>query len=130
MAPGVQDANGDGNPNVHGSRSRDFSAMVSGVRNVDPLTGQWMSRVNPNSIEEMEVITAGAGVEFGRAQGGFARIIQKQGTNDHEGILEFYWQTSKLDGDGGLTTTAVAAPKFDTYQPGFQFSGPIIRDRL
>ena len=81
MAPGVQDADGDGNPNVHGSRSRDFQAVVSGVSNVDPLTGQWMSRINPNSIEEMEVITAGAGVEFGRAQGGFARIIQKQGSN-------------------------------------------------
>jgi hypothetical protein len=66
MAPGVQDADGDGNPNVHGSRSRDFQAVVGNVSNVDPLTGQWMSRINTNSIEEMEVITAGAGVEFGR----------------------------------------------------------------
>ncbi len=100
MAPGVQDADGDGNPNVHGSRSRDFQAVVGNVSNVDPLTGQWMSRINPNSIEEMEVITAGAGVEFGRAQGGFARIIQKQGSNTHEGVVEMYWRTSKLDGDG------------------------------
>ncbi len=75
MSPGVQDADGDGNPNVHGSRSRDFQAIVSGVNNVDPLTGQQMSRINPNSIEEMDVITGGAGVEFGRAQGGFARIV-------------------------------------------------------
>ena len=67
-------ADGDGAPTVHGSRSRDFRSVVSGVSNVDPLTGQWMSRVNPNSIAKMEVITAGAGVEFGRAQGGFARV--------------------------------------------------------
>ena len=65
-------------------------ALVGGVSNVDPLTGQWLSRVNPNSIEEMEVVTAGAGVEFGRAQGGFANIIQKQGSNRHEGIVEFH----------------------------------------
>jgi len=31
MAPGVQDADGDGNPNVHGSRSRDFQAVVGNV---------------------------------------------------------------------------------------------------
>jgi hypothetical protein len=130
MAPGVQDADGDGNPNVHGSRTRDFQALVSGVSNVDPLTGQWLSRVNFNSIEEMEVITAGAGVEFGRAQGGFARIIQKQGSNRHEGIAEFYWQTSKLDGSGAEDPSALPDPEFDTYLPGFQFSGPLVRDKL
>jgi hypothetical protein len=130
MAPGVQDADGDGNPNVHGSRSRDFQAVVGNVSNVDPLTGQWMSRINTNSIEEMEVITAGAGVEFGRAQGGFARIIQKQGSNTHEGIVEFYWRTSKLDGDGAEDNTDLPEAKFDSYQPSFQFSGPLVKDKL
>jgi hypothetical protein len=130
MAPGVQDADGDGNPNVHGSRSRDFQAVVGNVSNVDPLTGQWLSRINANSIEEMEVITAGAGVEFGRAQGGFARIIQKQGSNTHEGIVEVYWRTSKLDGDGANNNTDLDAPDFDSWQPGFQFSGPLLKDKL
>ncbi len=129
MAPGVQDADGDGNPNVHGSRNRDFKAVVSGISNVDPLTGQWMSRVNPNSIEEMEVITAGAGVEFGRAQGGFANIIQKQGSNQHEGVFEFYWRTSKFDGTGSDAISGLA-PDFDWVQPSVQFSGPLIKDRL
>jgi len=130
MAPGVQDADGDGNPNVHGSRARDFQAVVGNVSNVDPLTGQWLSRINHNSIEAMEVITAGAGVEFGRAQGGFARIIQKQGSNTHEGIVEVYWRTSKLDGDGATNDSALDNPDYDSWQPGFQFSGPLIRDNL
>ena len=30
MTPGINDSDGDGNPNVHGSRNRDFSAMVNG----------------------------------------------------------------------------------------------------
>ena len=130
MAPGVQDADGDGNPNVHGSRSRDFQAVVGGVSNVDPLTGQWLSRINTNSIEEMEVITAGAGVEFGRAQGGFARIIQKQGSNTHEGVVELYWRTSKLDGDGAEDNSDLPETKFESLQPSFQFSGPLKKDKL
>ncbi len=130
LAPGVQDADGDGNPNVHGSRSRDFNTIVSGISNVDPLTGQWMSRINPNSIEAMEVITAGAGVEFGRAQGGFARIIQKQGTNTHEGVAEFYYRTSKLDGDGAFNGSALPQVDFDWYQPSVSFSGPLVRDKM
>jgi hypothetical protein len=130
LAPGVQDADGDGNPNVHGARDRDFQAQVSGISNVDPLTGQWMSRINPNSIEEMEVVTAGAGVEFGRAQGGFARIIQKQGSNELEGVFEMYYRSSKLDGDGAIDLSNVVDPDYDWYQPGFQLSGPVIKDKL
>ena len=130
MAPGVQDADGDGNPNVHGSRSRDFQAVVGGVSHVDPLTGQNFGRINMNSIEEMEVITAGAGVEFGRAQGGFARIIQKQGSNTHEGVVEFYWRTSKLDGDGANDDSDFPDQEFDSIQPSFQFSGPLVKDKL
>jgi outer membrane receptor protein involved in Fe transport len=130
MAPGVQDANQDGNPNVHGSRSRDFQVIVNGTSNVDPLTGQWLSQVNPDSIEEIEIISFGAGVEFGRAQGGFARIVQKEGSNTHEGTAKIFWRTSVLDGVGAEDPSAEADPDFDVVQPMVQFSGPIVKDRL
>ena len=130
LAPGVQDADGDGNPNVHGSRNRDFKAEVGGVSNVDPLTGQRMNQVNPNSIEEIEVVTAGAGVEFSRAQGGFARILQKQGSNEFEGLVDFIYRSSLLDGTGADSSDKVNNPDFDWIQPGFQFSGPIVKDKL
>jgi Ca-activated chloride channel family protein len=125
IAPGVQSADGDGNPNVHGARTRDFKTEVSGVSNVDPLTGQLMSRISPSSIEEMEVITAGAGVEFSRAQGGFARITQKQGGNEFEGQLELGYGSHVLDGGGASADT-----DYDAQQGGFLLSGPIIKDRL
>jgi hypothetical protein len=73
-----------GNPNVHGGRERDFRAQIGGVSNVDPLTGEWLSRINPESIEEMEILPWGAGVEFGRASAGFARVLQTQGSNEFE----------------------------------------------
>jgi hypothetical protein len=104
--------------------------MVGGVRNVDPLTGQFMSNVNPNSIEEVEVISAGAGVEFGRAQGGFARIIQKQGNNEHEGTFDMLYQTSALDGTGAANFNNVDEPDFEIIRPGITLSGPILRDKL
>ncbi len=69
LAPGVQ----DGGPDTHGSRARDFQAVVAGAVNVDALQGQLTREVNPNTIEQAETITPGAQVAFGRAQGGFAR---------------------------------------------------------
>ena len=129
MAAGVQDADGDGNPNVHGARSRDFKAQVDGVSNQDPLTGYQMSQVNPDSIEEIEVITAGAGVEFGRAQGGFANIIQKQGSNDFEGTFNFLFRSSLLDGNA-VALPGEPRPEYQLFQPAIQVSGPILRDKL
>jgi len=130
LAPGVQDANEDGNPNVHGSRSRDFRALVGGVANVDPLTGQYRANVNLDSIEEIEVITSGAGPEYGRAQGGFANIVLKQGSNRFEGVFDFIYRSDRFDGDGAGSIPEVRAPEFEWIQPSFQVSGPVVRDRL
>ena len=130
LAPGVNDADGDGNPNVHGARQRDFRAEIGGISNVDPLTGQWLSFVHSGSIEEVEIVPSGAGVEFGRAQGGFARIIQTQGSNEFEGVLSILYRTSRLDGTGAGETASDLTPQFDWRQPSVVVSGPVVRDHL
>jgi hypothetical protein len=130
LAPGVQDSDGDGNPNVHGSRERDFKAIVGGISNQDPLTGLQLSNINMDSIEEIEVVTAGAGVEYGRAQGGFANIIEKQGTNQFEGLFTYIYSSSALDGNGATGLSDDRIPDFSWRQPAVQVSGPIIRDKL
>jgi outer membrane receptor protein involved in Fe transport len=130
LAPGVQDADSDGNPNVHGARTRDFRAEVGGISNVDPLTGEWLSFINPSSIEEMEILGPGAGVEWGRAVGGFARIVQKQGSNDLEGTFSFIYRSSDLDGSGATTVSEDRLPEYEWIQPGLYISGAIVKDRL
>ncbi len=72
LSPGVAADSSDAT--ARGSSARDFRAIVDGVSNVDPLAGRFTAKVSANSIEEMEVISSGAGPEFGRAQGGFANI--------------------------------------------------------
>jgi hypothetical protein len=130
LAPGVQDADGDGNPNVNGARERDFKAQVSGVSNVDPLTGLYLNQVASDSIEEITIIVAGAGAEYGRAQGGFAEIVQKQGSNDFEGVFGMIYSSSTLDGNGATNIPNSQLPDFYRYNPTLQVSGPIVKDRL
>ena len=129
LAPGVNDADGDGNPNVHGARQRDFKATLDGVSNVDPLTGTFMSNVNPDAIEEIEVVTTGADASYGGAVGGFANIITKQGSNDFEGVFKMVWASWRLDGNGAGSLTPDNY-KFRWYQPSVSVSGKIIRDKL
>ncbi len=130
LAAGVQDADRDGNPNVHGARATDFRTEVGGISNQDPLTGEWMSFVNPDSIEEIEILTAGAGAEFSRAQGGFANIIQKQGSNDFEGQASFLWRSDRLDPKSATDSAGTPRIGYQWWMPSVQVSGPIVKDRL
>ena len=93
------------------------------MSNVDPFTGQSASLVNPNSIEAIEVVTGGASVSFGRAQGGFANIVQKQGTNEYEGVFDFFFRSSVLDGNGANDQSNLPDPEFDSIQPIDQLLG-------
>ena len=53
----------------------EFKTTVSGISNVDPLTGQFLNLVAHDSVDAVAVVAKGAGAEFGRAQGGFAQIV-------------------------------------------------------
>src|SRR5262245_1183664 len=130
LAPGVQDPDGDGNPNVNGARERDFKTQVGGVSNVDPLTGTILNQIAADSIEDLTVITAGAGAEFSRAQGGFAQIVQKQGGNEFEGVFGIIYSSKLLDGSGATNTPNSLQPDFYSYQPSLTVSGPIMADKL
>ncbi len=127
LAPGVQDDDGDGNPNVHGARERDFRMTVDGVSNVDPLTGQFQSFVNADAIEEIQVVDSGADASYGGATGGFGKIITKSGSNEFEGTFNLFLSDSAFDGDraGNREPT-----DFGLIRPSIFLAGPLVKDHL
>ncbi len=138
LAPGVTDVDGDGNPNIHGARDTDVITLVDGVSSTDPLTGKRGAELNIESIQEIEIKTAGASAEYSRGQGGFVNVITKSGGNDFEGAFKFYWRGSTLDGDGaglddptlhaGLAEHGLRDLDFDDFLAFVSFAGPIRRD--
>src|SRR5262249_47731380 len=85
LAPGVTDTDGDGNPNVHGARDTGLQYRLDGSDITDPFTGHYGQVLNLDAIQEVELITSGASAEYGRADGGFANVVTKSGTNEFEG---------------------------------------------
>ncbi len=100
LTPGVTDTDNDGNPNVQGARETGLQYRLDGGNITDPASGTFGQNLNIDAIEEIEVITAGAGAEYGRADGGFANIITKSGGNDFEGTFRLFWRGQIFDGDG------------------------------
>jgi hypothetical protein len=139
LAPGVTDVDGDGNPTIHGSRDTDVVTLVDGVSTNDPLTGQRGQELNLESIQEIEVKTAGATAEYGRAQGGFVNIVTKSGGNEFEGRAAFVLRSNVLDGDGagiddprlhgGLGELGLRDLTFNDFLPFVSVGGPIVRDK-
>jgi outer membrane receptor protein involved in Fe transport len=141
LTPGVTDVNNTGNPNIHGARADSVITRVEGANTTDPFTGQFGQQLNSESIAEIEVVTAGASAEHGRAQGGFVNIITKSGSNDFQGTFKLFVRTDRLDGDGagidpaeirsGLgETDGFRSLSFSHLLPFLSVSGPILRDRL
>ncbi len=141
LAPGVTDVNETGNPNIHGARDTDVVTLVDGVSTTDPFDGHFGQNLNTESIEEIEVITAGAGAQYGRAQGGFVNIVTKSGGNEFKGSFTLQLRTYKLDGDGagvdpadlrgGLgETDDFRDLAFNSYFPYLSLSGAFVKDHL
>jgi outer membrane receptor protein involved in Fe transport len=134
LAPGVTDTDGDGNPNVHGSRDTGLQYRLDGGNITDPVSGTFGQNLNSDMIEELEVITSGATAEYGRADGGFANIITKSGGNDFEGKFAIYWQGKFLNGDGAnnndVTQFNDEYPKYQDLRPTLTLGGAIVKDKL
>lgn len=127
LAPGVQNSVGDGNPTVLGSRQREFKMTVDSASSVDPLTGEFLSNLNPDAIDEIEVLDAGAGASFGGAVGAFGLISTKSGSNQFEGTISVTMRADSA-AQATLLPGRSAAPQGKRFD-GF-FSGPLAADRV
>jgi hypothetical protein len=127
LAAGVQDLDDDGNPNVHGARSTEFQMNVDGISNVDPLTGQFQSRINADAIEEMRIVDSGADASYGGAAGGYGEIITKEGGNEFDGTFNFFFRDDAFDNDQAGNRDP---QDFGVIRPSIYVSGPIVKDHL
>ncbi|MFQ5720108.1 MAG: carboxypeptidase regulatory-like domain-containing protein [Acidobacteriota bacterium] len=127
LAAGVVDPDDDGNPNVLGARAENFNTVIDGVSNQDPLGGTFLSNLNTDAIEQVEVIQTGADASFRRASGGFANIITKSGSNEFEGTFTLSFRSSLFDGNGA---TGNDASSFRSVRPALTVSGALRKDKL
>ncbi|HEV8375338.1 MAG TPA: carboxypeptidase regulatory-like domain-containing protein, partial [Candidatus Polarisedimenticolia bacterium] len=141
LAPGVTDVDRTGNPNIHGARDTDVLTLVDGVNTSDPFSGLYGQELNAESIQEIEVITAGATAQYSRAQGGFVNVLTRSGGNEFKGTFKIFARSYRLDGDGAGIDPAelhgglgeregLEGLRFTDLYPFIALSGPLVRNRL
>lgn len=130
----VSGANTGGGNHVHGSRDRAFNYTLDGIdvnetsaggSNFTPL------RMNPDSLQEFQLVTSGFTAELGRSSGAQVTMVTKSGTNQiHGNAFEFY-QTPRFNART-YPSTINNTPKEQFVQHifGGSVGGPIIKNKL
>ena len=134
VAPGVSNAAEDGGDRqiAYGSNVQSNSWHIDGIETKAPETGSAWVYVNPDMVEEIQVLGIGAPAEFGNLLGAAFNIVTKSGTNQLRGSGNvYYFDDSFVDSDldfEGSEHSEYVQNTFEDYTA--TLGGPILRDKL
>ncbi len=123
---------------INGTRQNQHEFTIDGASNVDTgNNGGTHVTLNTDAIEEVKILTSNYQAEFGKAAGGQIAVTTKSGTNQWHGNGRFFhrnegmnaneWFNIKNELNGKLRN---APPLYRYNDIGYQFGGPILKDRL
>jgi hypothetical protein len=125
----------EGSFNVNGQRSTFNNFLLDGVdNNAYGTSNQGFSNqvVNlpPDAIQEFRIVTNNMSAEYGRTSGAMVSVAMKSGTNAFHGDVWEFLRNDKLNATGFFPPPGGQKPTLKRNQFGFDFGGPIRRDRL
>src|SRR3990172_9963401 len=132
-APGVNQAfSTSSRSSSYGSGVDDNSYQLDGTDFTAPLTGAAWPWPNTDVIEEIEVLSLGASAEYGNLQGAVFNVVTKQGGNQLDGNVAFYYQHDNLT---GRNTTEEQDDGLPYYRDKFNdltinVGGPVLKDKF
>jgi Carboxypeptidase regulatory-like domain len=134
LQPGVTvGANTGGGSHVNGARDRAFNFTLDGIDiNESSAGGSEFSplRTNPDSIQELRVITSNATAEWGRSSGAQVALVTKSGTNQFHGNLFYFHRNAALAANEWANNlNGISKQALRQHQYGGDLGGPIFKDR-
>jgi len=107
LKPGVRSNNSmsefsfglaSGNFNINGSRTQDNLITYDGAVAIRTrANGTSIGTADVDAVQEVQILTANYGAEYGRSGGGQVRVVTKSGTQDFHGTAYEFLRNSALD---------------------------------
>ncbi len=134
LSPGVTKTFDNNQPSIiaFGTGVQSNAWMVDGINTNAPRLGSAWWYLNPDVVEEVQVMGPGAPAEFGNMLGAALNVVTKSGGNDLNGTFNAYWQTDDLT-DANVTLEGDPFPEYQRerfFDLTGSLGGPIQRDRL
>ena len=145
LAPGISASVGDSSNDrtvAFGSNVQSNSWIMDGVDASDPESGSragfLFSSLNPDLIQEIQVIGVGAPAEYGNHLGAVFNVVTKKGGNQFHGGANYYFQSDSLTGMNveldpanlpcGADCATFNRIKYNNFSS--QLGGPILKDKV
>ena len=133
-----------GSFNTNGQRSMFNNFLLDGIdNNAYGESNQGFDNqiiaVPPDSVAQFQVVTNNESAEYGRASGATINVASLSGTNRLHATLYEFIRNTDLNATGFFKPTQVGGsgiitpfkkPTFNRNQFGFNFGGPIVKDKL
>jgi hypothetical protein len=113
--------------NVSGQSGRSNIVFVDGGDNTDNATNGVRATLSQEGVQEFQVITGNAALQYGRASGGVINIITRAGGNDFHGDVFGYLRNRNFQAVNPFST--VPDPAYTRVQAGAAFGGAIKKDK-
>src|SRR5215216_5790362 len=136
LEPGVvQRSFGGAGSGVHvnGSRDRAYNVTIDGIEANESSVPNPVSnlyRITPDNTAEYKVTTNNATAEEGRNSGASISIATRSGTNEFHGNVFYFIRDDRLNSNDFFSNAlGVEKHKVKLDQPGFDISGPVIKNK-
>ncbi len=114
-----------------GSNRQSNSWNIDGVDATAPETGDAWWYINPDMIEEIQVLGVGAPAEYGNFTGAALNVVTKTGSNSFHGTANYFFQAEGLTGVNVRLADSPYVFNRDVYADVTgQLGGPILKDRV
>jgi hypothetical protein len=125
------DSVSNGGFSINGSRNDEYVVMVDGaVATRTRSSGSMLGAQDVDSVQEVQILTANYGAEYGRSSGGQIRFVTKSGTRNFHGDLVENFRNSALDANdwtrnhSPLASQYLGPAPFRFNQYGWDIGGP------
>jgi len=114
-----------------GSNVQSNNWFIDGIETTAPETGTAWIYVNPDAIQEVQVMSIGAPAEYGNMLGAALNVVTKSGSNQFHGGANAYWfDDSLVDSNINFDSEFPEYHQKEFTQVTATLGGPFVKDRL
>jgi outer membrane receptor protein involved in Fe transport len=114
---------------AYGSGNQSNNWNIDGISVTSPDMGTAFIWINPDMIEEVEVMGIGASAEYGNATGATLNVVTKSGSNSFHGSANYYFQNDALT-DENVVIDGYAFHRDLFRDFAASLGGPIATDKV
>jgi carboxypeptidase family protein len=112
---------------VNGSSGTATRVQIDGIDITDETVGTTTGNISTDAVQEFQLSRASFDLSTSLTTSGAVSIVSRSGTNQFHGSGFYFWRNQDL---GARLDYQKTSSPFSRHQVGYNFGGPIVKDKL